>query len=71
MASGISKMRETTKKRNRKTQRNQLICQMRQQGMSYRQLSQEFNISIIRVRQILEVWNEQIESGGHDQVCQY
>lgn len=49
------------KKRNRKSERNHLICLMRQQGSSYRRIAEEFNISIIRVRQILEVW-------GHDTV---
>lgn len=47
------------KKRNRKTERNQEICQLRQQGMSYRAIALEHGISIIRVRQILETENEQ------------
>jgi DNA-binding CsgD family transcriptional regulator len=33
-----------------------MICKMRQQGKSYKAIAEEFGISIIRVRQILEVW---------------
>lgn len=44
------------KKRNRKTERNMQIVAKRAAGASYRQIAEEFQISIIRVRQILEVW---------------
>ncbi len=47
------------KKRNRKTDRNQQICLLRQQGLSYKALAERYQISVIRVRQILEVWSEQ------------
>ena len=42
------------KKRNRKTERNMAICSRREEGASYRQIAEEYGISIIRVRQILE-----------------
>lgn len=58
MVSGTSRMRKTTKKRNRKTERNHLICQMRQQGATYKAIAERFGISICRVRQILEGNNE-------------
>lgn len=45
-------------KRNRKTERNREICRLRREGLSYKAIAEEFGISIIRVRQILEVWNE-------------
>jgi transposase len=44
------------KKRNRKTERNKEIVAYRKAGSSYRQIAEHFGISIIRVRQILEVW---------------
>lgn len=44
------------KKRKRKLERNLEICSRRRSGATYKQLAEEFNISIIRVRQILEVW---------------
>ena len=56
VVSGTSKMRKTTKKRNRKTERNHLICLLRQQGATYKAIAERFGISICRVRQILEVW---------------
>ena len=46
------------KKRNRKTERNEMIWHLRQQGMTYKELAQAFDISITRVVQILEVQNE-------------
>lgn len=46
------------KKRNRKTERNLAICSRREEGASYRQIAEEYGISIIRVRQILEVWKK-------------
>lgn len=50
------------KKRKRKLERNLEICSRRESGASYKQLAEEFNISIIRVRQILEVWvNREID----------
>lgn len=41
-------------KRNRKTERNNEICALRSQGMSYKKIADQFQISIIRVRQIIE-----------------
>lgn len=43
-------------KRNRKTERNTQIVAKRAAGATYKELAQEYSISIIRVRQILEVW---------------
>jgi transposase len=42
------------KKRNRKTERNRGVYDMRQSGAYYREIAEHFGISIIRVRQILE-----------------
>lgn len=59
------------KKRNRKTERNLQICLLRQQGQSYKAIAERYQISVARVRQILEVWNgSEIEAGGQDQVPQ-
>lgn len=41
-------------KRNRKTQRNLDIFYMRQDGATYKQIAEAFDISIIRVRQIID-----------------
>ena len=43
------------KKRNEKTDRNREIFCRRENGESYRQIADRFGISIIRVRQIIEV----------------
>ena len=48
-------MRQQLKKRKRKTERNRAICLLRKDGLSYRSIAEKFGISIIRVRQILEV----------------
>lgn len=45
------------KKRNRKTERNLQICLLRQQGQSYKAIAERYQISVARVRQILEVWD--------------
>ena len=44
----------TLKKRNRKTERNKRIVELRKGGAYYREIAKCFGISIIRVRQILE-----------------
>ena len=41
--------------RNRKTERNREIYCRRDNGESYRQIAERFDISICRVRQIIEV----------------
>ena len=45
-------------KRMRKTERNMAICSDRAAGLYYHQIAKKYGISIIRVRQILEVWND-------------
>ena len=49
------------KKRNRKTERNRDIYNMRQSGAYYREIAEHFDISIIRVRQILEAEEAKLE----------
>ena len=49
-------------KRKRKTERNNEICALRSQGISYKKIAEHFGISIIRVRQILETWEAADES---------
>ena len=46
---------EMTKQRNRKTERNKEIYELRKAGAYYHQIAERFNISICRVRQIIEV----------------
>lgn len=46
------------RKKSAKTERNMQIVADRQQGMTYKQLADKYNIGITRVRQILEEWNE-------------
>lgn len=41
-------------KRNRKTMRNKNICSLRRLGISYRNIAWRYDLSIIRVRQIIE-----------------
>lgn len=41
-------------KRNRKTVRNKNICALRRLGISYRNIAWRYDLSIIRVRQIIE-----------------
>lgn len=54
-------------KRNRKTERNKQIVAYRKAGVSYRQIAEHFGISIIRVRQIIDVWgNEYVNAKGND-----
>ena len=43
------------KTRNRKTDRNKEIYALRKSGVYYRQIAERFDISICRVRQIVEV----------------
>ena len=43
------------KTRNRKTERNKEIYALRKSGVYYRQIAERFDISICRVRQIIEV----------------
>ena len=54
---------KTLKKRNRKTERNRGVYDMRQSGASYREIAEHFGISIIRVRQILAAEEAKIEQG--------
>ena len=42
-------------KRNRKAYRNASIYHMRQDGATYKEIAERFEISICRVRQIIEV----------------
>lgn len=42
-------------KRNKKTERNKEIYELRKAGAYYHQIAERFNISICRVRQIIEV----------------
>lgn len=42
------------KVRNRKTERNKEIYALRKSGVIYRKIAEQFGISIIRVRQIIE-----------------
>ena len=42
-------------KRNEKTERNRRIYEKRQAGKYYRQIAEEEGLSIIRIRQIIEV----------------
>ncbi len=52
---------ENTKKvplRKRKTERNINIVKMRNTGSTYKAIADHYGISIIRVRQILEVYGE-------------
>ena len=54
-------------KRNRKTERNKQIVAYRKAGVSYRQIAEHFGISIIRVRQIIDVWgNKYVNAKGND-----
>lgn len=42
------------RKRNRKIERNQQIVELRAAGTSYKKIAEQFGISVVRVRQILE-----------------
>ena len=42
------------KKRKRKTERNNEVCSLRAAGFSYRAIAEKFDISICRVRQIVD-----------------
>lgn len=42
----------------RKLDRNLEIVSLRKSGTSYREIAEKFGISIRRVRQILEVWED-------------
>ena len=50
------------KNRKRKTERNLSVCSMRAAGLSYRDIAEHHGISIVRVRQILEVWEKVYEN---------
>lgn len=54
-------------KRNEKTERNRRIYAKRKAGKYYRQIAEEENLSIIRIRQIIEV-QEAKEAAGHEQM---
>ena len=47
------------KKRNRKLERNLEICRERRAGESYKAIAIKHDISIIRVRQIIDVWGNE------------
>ena len=49
------------KKRQRKTERNKEIVAYRKAGITYGQIARHFGISICRVRQIIEVWEDRNE----------
>lgn len=48
--------------RNRKTERNKEIYALRKAGAYYRQIAEQFGISIIRVRQIIEAEERKLEA---------
>ena len=50
-------MREL-KNRKRKLIRNLNICQERKNGSTYKEIAGKYGISIIRVRQIIDVWGD-------------
>lgn len=45
----------STKKRNRKTERNKAIVADRKKGATYKAIAEKYNISVTRVIQILSV----------------
>lgn len=45
-------------RKTRKLDRNLEIVSLRKSGISYREIAEKFGISIWRVRQILEVWED-------------
>ena len=47
-------------KRNEKTERNRRIYEKRQAGKYYRQIAEEEGLSIIRIRQIIEVQKQKV-----------
>ena len=47
------------KNRNRKHERNLEICKERNAGSSYKTIASKYGISIIRVRQIIDVWSKE------------
>lgn len=47
-------------KRNEKTERNRRIYEKRQPGKYYRQIAEEEGLSIIRIRQIIEVQKQKV-----------
>lgn len=51
-------------KRNEKTRRNRLIYKMRSSGMTYREITKMFGISIIRVRQIIEAEKKKVQEAA-------
>ena len=51
---GRDERRGQKQKRNRKTVRNKNICALRRLGISYRNIAWRYDLSIIRVRQIIE-----------------
>lgn len=48
-------MEKVERKRNRKSERNKEICELRKAGKSYKSIADKFGISITRVKQILDV----------------
>lgn len=62
-------------KRNEKVERNNLIFQQREKGDSYRKISEDHGISIIRVRQIIEAERRKISgensSEHHNSILQH
>ena len=50
-------------KRNRKTERNKQILKERENGDFYSVIAKRHNISIIRVRQIIDAERKRLENG--------
>lgn len=48
--------------RNRKTERNKEIYALRKAGAYYHQIAEQYGISIIRVRQIIEAEERKLEA---------
>lgn len=59
-------MEKVLKKRNRKTERNKEIYALRQQGTTYRAIAERYQLSIIRVRQILEIMEVANDNSIHE-----
>lgn len=51
------------KMRNRKTMRNREIYDLRKAGVTYRQIAEKFDISICRVRQIIDAERANVAAG--------
>lgn len=54
--------------RNRKTERNKEIYALRKAGVYYHQIAEQYGISIIRVRQIIEAEVRKLEAEGGNEI---